>query len=47
MIDDYYNIDKNGESIFGIIKDYFELDKDIFVHSYFGNGGIIFKFFKK
>ncbi len=47
MIDDYFNTDKNGESIFSVIKDFFEIDKDIFVHSYFGNGGIVFKYFKK
>ena len=46
MIDDYYNIDKNGESIFGTIKDFFEVDKNIFVHSYFGNNEIVFKYFK-
>lgn len=47
MIDDYFNIDKNGESIFSVIKDFFVIDKDIFVHSYFGNSGIVFKYFKK
>lgn len=47
MIDDYFNIDNNGESIFGIMKNFFEIDKDIFIHSYFGNGGIVFKCLRK
>ena len=40
----------NHHTVRGIefmMKDYIEIYKDIFVHSYFGNGGIIFKFFKK
>jgi hypothetical protein len=47
MIDDYFNIDKNRNSIFQSMNEFFEVDKDIFTHSYFGNGGIVFRYFKK
>ena len=47
MIDDYFNIDKNRNSIFESINEFFEVNKDIFVHSYFGNAGIVFRCFKK
>jgi len=47
MIDDYFHIDKNRNSIFQSINEFFEVDKDIFIHSYFGNAGIVFRYFKK
>ena len=47
MIDDYFNIDKNGNGIFQSINEFFEVDKDIFIHSYLGNAGIVFRYFKK
>ena len=46
MIDDFYNIDKTNNSIFKTMKGYFSFDKDVFIHSYFGNGGVTFKYFK-
>ena len=47
MIDDFYNLDKNGENIHKIFREYFDINKDVFTHSYFGNEGVIFRFFKK
>lgn len=46
MIDDYYNIDNNGDSILKIFKNFFKADQETFVHSYFGNEGVVFRYFK-
>lgn len=46
MIDDFYNLDKTKNSIFKTMKSYFTLNKDVFVHSYFGNGGVTLKYFR-
>ena len=45
MIDDYYNIDHNGNSILKVFKNYFNADQEIFIHSYFGNEGVVFRYF--
>ena len=44
MIDDYFNIDKTKNSILTTMHKYFTLNKDIYLHSHFGNGGIIFRY---
>ena len=44
MIDDYFNIDKTKNSILATMHKYFSLNKDIYLHSHFGNGGIIFRY---
>ena len=46
MIDDFYNMDKNQDSIFRCIENFFKVNENIFVHSYFGNSGVVFKYFK-
>ena len=47
MIDDFYNLDKNGENIHKIFREYFDINKDVFTHSYFGNEGVIFRSLKR
>ena len=44
MIDDYSNIDKTKNSILTTMHKYFTLNKDIYLHSHFGNSGVIFRY---
>jgi len=46
IIDDYFNIDQNGDSILKRVNKHFKINQDIFIHNYFGNAGIVFKFIK-
>ena len=46
MIDDFYNIDKNGRSIKDIFFKYFQINKNIFHCGYFGIHGSVFRYFK-
>jgi hypothetical protein len=46
MIDDFYNLDKEGNSIREEFFKYFTLNKNVFVCNYFGLGGVCFRYFK-
>lgn len=45
VIDDYYNIDKNGKSIRQEFLKNFEINKEVFLFSTYGLGGIVFKYY--
>lgn len=46
IIDDYFNIDQNNDSILKRFNKHFKINHDVFIHNYFGNAGIIFKYIK-
>ncbi len=46
MIDDFYNLDTNNNSIREEFFKYFNLNKNVFLHSNFGIGGVCFRYFK-
>ena len=46
MIDDYFNIDKNNNSILNEFNKYFEINKNVFRYKYFGLSGVCFRYFK-
>lgn len=46
VIDDYYNIDYEGNSIRNEFKKHFELDKNVYKFSSYGLGGVIYQYIK-
>ena len=46
MIDDYFNMDENNDSILKRFHNHFKINENVFVHNYFGNAGIVFKYIK-
>ena len=46
LIDDYFNVDQKGDSIMKRFMKYFKINEDVFIHNYFGNAGIVFKYIK-
>jgi hypothetical protein len=46
IIDDFFNIDSNQDSILKRFNKHFILNKNVFIHNYFGNAGIVFKYIK-
>jgi len=47
IIDDFFNCDINQDSIFKRFYRHFILNKNVFIHSYFGNAGVVFKYVKE
>jgi hypothetical protein len=47
MIDDYFNLDKNKNSIQQEFVKHFEINKDVFKFKEFGVAGIVFRYNKK
>ena len=47
MIDDFYNLDINGDTLKDEIYKNFQLNENIFIHNYFGNSGIVFRYYSK
>ena len=47
MIDDFYNLDIESNSIREEFFKYFKLNEDVFLFSNFGTGGVCFRYFKK
>ena len=47
MIDDFYNLDIEGNSIRKEFFKYFKLNEDVFLFKNFGIGGVCFRYFKK
>ena len=45
IIDDYFNIDKNGRSIRAEFLKTFAVDKEIFLFSTYGLGGVVFRYY--
>jgi O-methyltransferase len=45
IIDDYFNIDKNGRSIRAEFLKTFAIDKEIFLFSTYGLGGVVFRYY--
>ena len=45
VIDDYYNIDKNGNSIKQEFLKRFDINKNVFLFSTYGLGGVVFKYY--
>lgn len=45
IIDDYYNIDKNGNSIRQEFLKRFDLNENVFLFSTYGLGGVVFKYY--
>ena len=45
-IDDFYNLDTNNNYIREEFFKYFNLNKNVFLHSNFGIGGVCFRYFK-
>tara|TARA_A100001015_G_scaffold312615_1_gene418140 strand:+ start:651 stop:1343 length:693 start_codon:yes stop_codon:yes gene_type:complete len=46
MIDDYFNIDINNNSIQNEFLKYFEINKNVFIYKYFGLSGVCFRYKK-
>ena len=46
MIDDFFNIDENGKSIKEEFIKRFELNKNVFLFSTYGLGGVVYKYYK-
>ena len=46
MIDDFFNIDKNGKSIKEEFLKRFELNKNVFLFSTYGLGGVVYKYYE-
>lgn len=46
IIDDFFNVDQKKDSILKRFKKYFRINENVFVHNYFGNAGIVFKYIK-
>lgn len=44
MIDDFFNVDKNGKSICKEFLKYFKLNTNVFIYKYFGIGGICLRY---
>ena len=47
MIDDFYNLDTDDNSIREEFFKYFTLNENVFLHNNFGIGGVCFRYFKK
>lgn len=47
MIDDFYNLDIESNSIREEFFKYFKLNEDVFLFKNFGTGGVCFRYFKK
>jgi hypothetical protein len=47
MIDDYYNVDQNGNSIMKEFLKNFEVNQNVFVYKRFGVSGICYRFFRQ
>tara|TARA_B100001287_G_scaffold210565_1_gene179413 strand:- start:177 stop:608 length:432 start_codon:yes stop_codon:yes gene_type:complete len=45
VIDDFYNLDENNDSILKRFYKHFKINQNVFVHNYFGNAGVVFKFY--
>ena len=45
VIDDFYNLDINNDSILKRFNKHFKINQNVFVHNYFGNAGVVFKFY--
>ena len=45
IIDDYFNIDKNGRNIRAEFLKTFAVDKEVFLFSTYGLGGVVFRYF--
>ena len=45
VIDDYFNIDKNGKNIRAEFLKTFKVDEEVFLFSTYGLGGVVFRYF--
>ena len=45
MIDDYFNIDANNNSILNEFNKHFEVNKNVFIYKYFGLSGVCFRYY--
>jgi hypothetical protein len=45
IIDDYFNIDKNGRNIRAEFLKIFAVDKEVFLFSTYGLGGVVFRYY--
>jgi hypothetical protein len=45
IIDDYFNIDKNGRNIREEFLKTFAVDKEVFLFSTYGLGGVVFRYY--
>ena len=46
VIDDYFNIDEEGNSIREEFKKHFEINKNVFKFSSYGLGGVVYHYIK-
>ena len=44
VIDDYFNIDEEGNSIREEFKKYFDINKNVFKFSSYGLGGVVYQY---
>ena len=46
VLDDYYHIDSEGNSIRKEFKQHFKIDKNVFIFSRYGLGGVVYQYIK-